>query len=101
MLGNKIHLYTNMLEFNKVKRINIYHLYVLKQRNKLIMIYFVVTHYHLFPKALGEILKKYLVRELHLTLTQGLWRYKQWGYPTEDAPPGAELWVWFQPGTKK
>ncbi|RUS85040.1 hypothetical protein EGW08_007177 [Elysia chlorotica] len=54
-------------------------------------------HYRLFPKALGEVLLQYGVQELHLSQTQGLWRHKQWGYPVHDAPPGAELWVWFKP----
>ncbi|KAF2368481.1 GPI transamidase component PIG-T [Trinorchestia longiramus] len=56
-----------------------------------------LTHYSLFPRALGEVVEKYHVRELHLTLTQGLWRHQQWGYPVLDAPPGATLWVWFNP----
>ncbi|KAL4234028.1 hypothetical protein ACF0H5_005682 [Mactra antiquata] len=54
-------------------------------------------HYRLFPKALGDVLSKYKVQELHLSQTQGLWNYDLWGYPPEDAPPGVELWVWFQP----
>lgn len=36
-----------------------------------------------------------------MSLTQGLWRYEKWGYPIIDAPPGAEVWVWFKNGTKK
>ncbi|KAI8736690.1 GPI transamidase component PIG-T [Biomphalaria glabrata] len=58
------------------------------------------THFHLFPKSLGEVLKQYGVQELHLSQTQGLWRHKLWGYPVHDAPPGAELWVWFKPSVK-
>ncbi|XP_061197051.1 GPI transamidase component PIG-T-like [Saccostrea echinata] len=54
-------------------------------------------HYHLFPKSLGDVLTTYKVKELHLSQTQGLWKHDKWGYPPEDAPPGAELWVWFQP----
>ncbi|XP_064599040.1 GPI transamidase component PIG-T-like [Liolophura sinensis] len=57
-------------------------------------------HYRLFPKSLGELISAYNVQELHLSLTQGLWRYEKWGYPKEDAPPGAELWVWFQNNTQ-
>ena len=56
-----------------------------------------VQHYHLFPKSLGDVLTTYKVKELHLSQTQGLWKHEKWGYPPEDAPPGAELWVWFQP----
>ncbi|XP_069112658.1 GPI transamidase component PIG-T-like [Argopecten irradians] len=59
------------------------------------------THYRLFPKSLGEVLSTYGVQELHLSQTQGLWRYRHWGYPPEDAPPGAELWTWFQPKAER
>ncbi|XP_018025561.1 GPI transamidase component PIG-T [Hyalella azteca] len=59
-----------------------------------------LSHYDLFPRALGEVVEKYHVRELHLTLTQGLWRHHKWGYPVADAPPGATLWVWFNPAPK-
>jgi len=57
-------------------------------------------HYRLFPRSLGEVLAKYSVQELHLSLTQGRWRHESWGYPLYDAPPGAEIWVWFQQGTR-
>ncbi|XP_013389668.1 GPI transamidase component PIG-T [Lingula anatina] len=57
------------------------------------------THYGLFPKSLGEVLAKYSVHELHLSLTQGLWRHRIWGYPVVSAPPGAELWAWFKRDT--
>lgn len=33
-------------------------------------------------------------------MTQGLWRHEQWGYPVVDAPPGAEVWAWFEPETQ-
>lgn len=57
-------------------------------------------HTHLFPRALGEIIKRHNVQELHLSLTAGLWRYETWGYPITSAPPGAELWVWFKKDTE-
>ncbi|XP_061487439.1 GPI transamidase component PIG-T isoform X1 [Rhineura floridana] len=57
-----------------------------------------VSHYRLFPKALGQLISKYSVRELHLSLTQGFWRTRSWGQPYLQAPVGAELWVWFQDG---
>lgn len=60
---------------------------------------FEFAHYDLFPRALGEVVERYHVRELHLSLTQGLWRHRKWGYPVVDAPPGAQLWVWFNPTT--
>ncbi|XP_041080549.1 GPI transamidase component PIG-T [Polyodon spathula] len=55
-----------------------------------------VSHYRLFPKSLGQVISKFSVRELHISFTQGFWRSAQWGQPLLPAPPGAELWVWFQ-----
>ncbi|XP_075384812.1 GPI-anchor transamidase component PIGT [Tenrec ecaudatus] len=55
-----------------------------------------VSHYRLFPKALGQLISKYSLRELHLSLTQGFWRTRYWGPPFLQAPSGAELWAWFQ-----
>uniref|UniRef100_A0A8C7EF19 Phosphatidylinositol glycan anchor biosynthesis class T n=1 Tax=Nothoprocta perdicaria TaxID=30464 RepID=A0A8C7EF19_NOTPE len=55
-----------------------------------------VSHYRLFPKALGQLVAARGVRELHLALTQGFWRTRIWGQPPLQAPAGAELWVWFQ-----
>ncbi|XP_062897631.1 GPI transamidase component PIG-T isoform X1 [Mobula hypostoma] len=56
-----------------------------------------VSHYRLFPKSLGQVLSKFAVRELHLSFSHGFWRRAAWGQPFLQAPPGAELWVWFQP----
>ncbi|XP_069740951.1 GPI transamidase component PIG-T isoform X2 [Narcine bancroftii] len=56
-----------------------------------------VSHYRLFPKSLGQVLSKFAVRELHLSFSHGFWRRARWGQPFLQAPPGAELWVWFQP----
>ncbi|XP_036389065.1 GPI transamidase component PIG-T isoform X1 [Megalops cyprinoides] len=55
-----------------------------------------VAHYRLFPKSLGQVITKFSLRELHISFTQGYWRTMQWGQPFLSAPPGAELWVWFQ-----
>ncbi|XP_049635169.1 GPI transamidase component PIG-T [Suncus etruscus] len=55
-----------------------------------------VSHYRLFPKALGQLISKYSLRELHLSFTQGFWRTRYWGPPLLQAPSGAELWAWFQ-----
>nr|XP_033819041.1 GPI transamidase component PIG-T [Geotrypetes seraphini] len=55
-----------------------------------------VFHYRLFPKALGQVISKYSVQELHLSFTHGFWRSRAWGHPFLQAPAGAELWVWFQ-----
>ncbi|XP_031563607.1 GPI transamidase component PIG-T-like [Actinia tenebrosa] len=54
------------------------------------------SHFNLFPRSFGQIVDKYSVEELHLSLTQGHWKNDLWGYPVTSAPPGAELWVWFQ-----
>lgn len=58
--------------------------------------WFSVSHYRLFPKSLGQVISKFSVRELHISFTQGYWRTMQWGQPYQPAPPGTELWVWFQ-----
>lgn len=52
-------------------------------------------HLRLFPLSLGEIVSQQQVQELHLSLTQGRWQHRKWGYPFQDAPPGAHLWAWF------
>ncbi|XP_022082353.1 GPI transamidase component PIG-T-like [Acanthaster planci] len=58
-----------------------------------------MSHYNLFPKALGQVITRYSVQELHISLTQGQWRSENWGYPITSAPSGAQLWVWFKPST--
>uniref|UniRef100_A0A5F8GMI6 Phosphatidylinositol glycan anchor biosynthesis class T n=1 Tax=Monodelphis domestica TaxID=13616 RepID=A0A5F8GMI6_MONDO len=47
-----------------------------------------VSHYRLFPKSLGQLISKYSVQELHLSLTQGFWRTRFWGQPFLQAPAG-------------
>lgn len=59
-----------------------------------------VSHTRLFPRALSELIKRHNVQELHVSLTSGLWRYEQWGYPMIDAATGGEAWAWFYPDTK-
>ncbi|CAG4979355.1 unnamed protein product [Parnassius apollo] len=54
-------------------------------------------HSHLAPRSLGEVLSRFQVDELHLTLTEGQWKHNKWGYPILDAAPGAELYAWFSP----
>lgn len=51
--------------------------------------YFVsVQHTHLVARPLAEIISKYDLMELHVSLTNGLWRYESWGYPV-----GKFLWL--------
>lgn len=57
---------------------------------------FLVSHYNLFPKSFGQIVAKYSVEELHLSLTQGFWNTNLWGHAIQPAGPGAELIVWFR-----
>ncbi|XP_059619020.1 GPI transamidase component PIG-T [Phlebotomus argentipes] len=52
-------------------------------------------HTHLAPRSLAEIFHVYSLRELHVSLTNVLWRYESWGYPVVEAGPGAEVWAWF------
>ena len=55
-------------------------------------------HYHLFPKALGQLINKYSVQELHLAFSAGRWA-ENWGLPIVTAPVGAELRVWLNSST--
>ncbi|KAI8391522.1 GPI transamidase component PIG-T [Radiomyces spectabilis] len=56
-----------------------------------------ISDYGLFPKAIGQVLQEYDVREMHLTFTQGRWNYGEWGYcPSQSAGTGVELWAWMK-----
>lgn len=49
--------------------------------------YFVLVHHtHLVARPLAEIISKYDLMELHVSLTNGLWRYESWGYPVGKFP---------------
>ncbi|XP_063676917.1 GPI transamidase component PIG-T-like [Bolinopsis microptera] len=52
-------------------------------------------HFDVLPRPLVSILLNYQIEELHLTLTQGLWRDNLWGYSPHSAPPGGQFHVWF------
>lgn len=60
-----------------------------------------VHHSHLFPRGLAVLIARHDVDELHISLTAGLWNYQKWGYPVNDAGPGAEIWAWFNENVKK
>ena len=60
------------------------------------LFFYLVRHFNLFPRPLGEIIEKHSLRELHVSLTQGLWRTRKWGYPARHAGTGAEISAWFQ-----
>ncbi|XP_020575014.1 GPI transamidase component PIG-T isoform X2 [Phalaenopsis equestris] len=57
-------------------------------------------HHHLFPKAIAQLARKFEIRELELSFTQGRWNYEKWGgfdpiSTTNAKPPGVELWANF------
>lgn len=66
-----------------------------------IYIYISVQHTRLFPRGFGDIIGRHKVDELHISLTQGLWNYQNWGYPFYDAGPGAEIYAWFNKDVSK
>ncbi|KAJ6637247.1 GPI transamidase component PIG-T [Pseudolycoriella hygida] len=52
-------------------------------------------HTNLVSRSIAEIFHYYHVKELHISLSNGLWRYENWGYPVVPGAPGAEVWAWF------
>lgn len=57
---------------------------------------FLDSHVELFPKSVSDILRAHSVDELHVHLTQGVFRHQRWGYPLLSAPSGGEVWAWFK-----
>jgi len=57
-----------------------------------------MRHYRLLPRALGDLLQRLRVVELHVALAHGRWRADRWGYPLDTAPTGAEVRAWLAPG---
>jgi hypothetical protein len=57
------------------------------------------SHFHLFPKVMGQAMRKSRVREFRLSFTSkksGVWDQNSpnsWGEPLSDGPGGAELWA--------
>jgi len=56
-------------------------------------------HFHLFPRALGELAAAHGVAELKVDLTRGVWRQERWGLSPHSAPPGARVSAWFDPSS--
>ncbi|XP_043706495.1 GPI transamidase component PIG-T isoform X2 [Telopea speciosissima] len=57
-------------------------------------------HHRVFPKATAQLVQKFRIREMELSVTQGRWNYERWGGfdPVSSAnakPPGVELWAVF------
>ena len=40
-------------------------------------------------------MSKFNIDELSLKLSQGTWKYNEWGMPVLSAPTGSELWAVF------
>lgn len=55
-----------------------------------------VENFESFPKIIGDLVSKFDIDELSLSLSQGKWKYNQWGMPIESAPSGGELWAAFK-----
>lgn len=58
------------------------------------------SHHHLFPKAISQLVRKFRIKEMEISFTQGRWNYELWGgfdpLSTRNAkPPGVELWAVF------
>lgn len=66
-----------------------------EKRNENLNIFFLVLHTDLLSRSLSELFLHYDINELHVTLSQGMWRHEDWGYPPISAGSGAELYVWF------
>ncbi|KAL1340967.1 hypothetical protein HN51_027474 [Arachis hypogaea] len=57
-------------------------------------------HHHLFPKSIAQLVKKFHIKAMELSFTQGRWNYERWGgfdpISSHNAkPPGVELWAVF------
>lgn len=55
-----------------------------------------MLHTDLLSRSISELFLQYDLSELHVTLTNGLWRHETWGFPVESAGSGAELYAWFK-----
>ncbi|KAJ3354963.1 hypothetical protein GGF32_002290 [Allomyces javanicus] len=55
-------------------------------------------HYDLFPRTLGQVLDRFSVEALDLTMTQGRWMHDSWGWPVDGyaAPPGFDVRAWLR-----
>lgn len=55
-----------------------------------------VLHTDLISRSISELFLHYDITELHVTLSNGLWKHEFWGFPIESAGSGGELYVWFK-----
>lgn len=55
-----------------------------------------MLHTDLFSRSISELFLHYDISELHVSLSNGLWRHESWGFPIESAGSGAEIYAWFR-----
>ncbi|CAI8605671.1 unnamed protein product [Vicia faba] len=58
------------------------------------------SDHHIFPKSISQLVKKFHIKAMELSFTQGRWNYERWGgldpISSQNAkPPGVELWAVF------
>ncbi|KNE63721.1 hypothetical protein AMAG_08808 [Allomyces macrogynus ATCC 38327] len=58
----------------------------------------ITKKYDLFPRTLGQVLNRFGVEALDLTMTQGRWMHDAWGWPVDGyaAPPGFDVRAWLR-----
>lgn len=59
-----------------------------------------MEHTRLVSRSIAELFHTYDILELHVSLSNVLWRYETWGYPVIDSGPGTEVWAWFSNKTE-
>ncbi|CRL01788.1 CLUMA_CG015004, isoform A [Clunio marinus] len=106
-------IFINFLSYSFIdakKNDNVYHeeLVIKELQNNFVNTYFQFTtrwnihsrddllHTDLLSRSISELFLQYEISEMHVTLTNGLWRHETWGFPIESAGSGAELYVWFR-----
>lgn len=55
-----------------------------------------VLHTDLISRSISEFFLHYDIKELHVSVSNGLWKHEQWGFPVESAGAGGNLYAWFK-----
>ncbi|KAG5681097.1 hypothetical protein PVAND_010563 [Polypedilum vanderplanki] len=55
-----------------------------------------LLHTDFLSRSISELFLHYDIVELHITLSNGLWKTESWGFPIESAGSGGELYAWFK-----
>lgn len=53
-------------------------------------------HTDLISRSISELFLHYDISELHVTLSNGLWKHEFWGFAIESAGSGGEIYAWFK-----